>query len=441
MTVAVRVEYGNNRRNNGRNVCSMKRFLCLVLAVVLCVLLAMPAVAVEEQRILLGGPEDGVSEEETDDLRLEEVPKMILSKPVAEEKESFADTEETLRAAMAKGEDSFCSLTSAITLTRDLTVPEGGRLYIQEGASVVVPEGVTLTIKGSVYTDAALIIEGELKNVGYLGIWSTGAFEAPGYLYGGGRTGVLVDEPEDMDMVYRLEISGFDRLIQMETDVTLREDLVLGEGECLVLDEGAELVVPKKYTVENNGVIQLGAAHVYDGTIVQKSGTLTVEGSLLNEGTIYFKKLGKLEVTGSESGDGDCVYWYEDDAARGSVGWAQYDNGNWAYGMADGTLAVGWLKIDGEWYWFETNGIMGTYWQWIDDGWYYFASDGAMRTGWEKIGGLWYYFDDSGVKLVGWVEVDGKWYYLDEAGVMVSDKTITIDGEKYTFDENGALVD
>ena len=67
-------------------------------------------------------------------------------------------------------------------------------------------------------------------------------------------------------------------------DVTLQEDLKIGEGESLTIPEGASLTVPSGTTLTNNGTIDNG-------------GTLTNSGTVTNNGTINVEDGGKLEGT------------------------------------------------------------------------------------------------------------------------------------------------
>lgn len=59
-------------------------------------------------------------------------------------------TEEQLRAAL-NGEDTWVLFTGEITLTDDLVIPQYYELSMQEGASITVPEGLSLIVEGSLY--------------------------------------------------------------------------------------------------------------------------------------------------------------------------------------------------------------------------------------------------------------------------------------------------
>lgn len=57
-------------------------------------------------------------------------------------------------------------------------------------------------------------------------------------------------------------------------------------------------------------------------------------------------------------------------------------------------------------------------------------------TGWRQILGSWYYYQDY-QKQTGWLQVGELWYYLNEDGTMAANTTLTIDGNVYSFGEDG----
>ena len=84
---------------------------------------------------------------------------------------------------------------------------------------------------------------------------------------------------------------------------------------------------------------------------------------------------------------------------------------------------------------------------------YYDSNHERIQSGWHELYDFynnlqWFYFENSYAKS-GWLELDGKKYYLstfdpDGNGYMdcnrISDATITIDGESYTFDSDGVCI-
>lgn len=69
-------------------------------------------------------------------------------------------------------------------------------------------------------------------------------------------------------------------------DVTLQEDLEIGEGETLTIPEGASLTVPDGKTLTNNGTVT-----------IENGGTLTDADKVTNSGTINVEDGGNLEGT------------------------------------------------------------------------------------------------------------------------------------------------
>lgn len=130
----------------------------------------------------------------------------------------------------------------------------------------------------------------------------------------------------------------------------------------------------------------------------------------------------------------------------------------------EGENVTGFARIDGFIYYFKENGSMVKNANvTVEDKTYYFGSDGHMVTGFFTKWGKTYYYDDDGMQLKdALIEVHGDIYYIDEKGgvvknsfitfeegrrffdsegKMVRGKTITRWFKKYTFDDEGILVD
>lgn len=130
----------------------------------------------------------------------------------------------------------------------------------------------------------------------------------------------------------------------------------------------------------------------------------------------------------------------------------------------DGTKLTGLQMVDGSYRYFkEPRGTMAiSQFVTIDDKTYYFDAEGRMVTGFMTKWTSTYYFDENGAQVSGRVyEVDGEKYYFNEKGHMVVSsfvdledgrhyfdseghmvigRTITKWFKKYTFDENGVLI-
>ena len=120
-----------------------------------------------------------------------------------------------------------------------------------------------------------------------------------------------------------------------------------------------------------------------------------------------------------------------------------------------GAMKTGWQKLpwgDGKEDWFlldPKTGAMLTGWQWSTKdgktGWYYLdPKTGAMKTGWLYDDGEWYCLGDDGRMLTGWVTYKGRKCYLEPLsdkthvqGVCYRNRTATIDGKTYSFDNDG----
>lgn len=128
-------------------------------------------------------------------------------------------------------------------------------------------------------------------------------------------------------------------------------------------------------------------------------------------------------------------------AAENTTGWVE-ENGKTYYIFPEtGEKAYGIIAIEGKMCRFDHYGAyLGPEeagWIWTNGGTYYVKdAQGTIAIGWLKIGGYWYYFNREGHMQTGWLTLGDKTYYLDISGSMVIGK-YTIDGETHTFDSNG----
>ena len=69
----------------------------------------------------------------------------------------------------------------------------------------------------------------------------------------------------------------------------------------------------------------------------------------------------------------------------------------------------------------------------------YTNEDGSWKIGWfQDENGSWYYFGEDGYAKTEWYEDNGNYYYFRVgSGKMIADRTITLEGKIYWFDENG----
>lgn len=92
-------------------------------------------------------------------------------------------------------------------------------------------------------------------------------------------------------------------------------------------------------------------------------------------------------------------------------------------------------------YYYDENGNKVTGVQKINGFYYLFGTvDGVLKTEWQSPNGIRYYYStEDGNPVFGIVKWHGRFYYVDEQEGKIINKTITIDGLDYTFDENGIL--
>lgn len=176
---------------------------------------------------------------------------------------------------------------------------------------------------------------------------------------------------------------------------------------------------------------------------------------------VYYDSNGdKATDEWKKSGDNWFYLGSDGDMIKNSI--VENDNGTYSYvNEAGARVSNEWhqIDVDGEygWYWFGGNGeTEDEGWENVktadgktvryhftdnkmDHGWYTDDEDreyylGEEDEGWAKTGWQYLYDDDEADKEEGW-------YYFDANGKMVKDKEKKINGQYYTFDENGLMMD
>lgn len=155
----------------------------------------------------------------------------------------------------------------------------------------------------------------------------------------------------------------------------------------------------------------------------------------------YFDSNGNhmTKYTG-QAKNGDKIYRFENGqkVTKGNR-WLS-EGGKKYYLNKNGTYATGITSINGKKYYFDSNGQMKTAWQTINGKKYHFNKQGVMHTGLVTIGKNKYYFDKNGVLQMGkWQEINGKRYYLSATDGHVLTGKKEINGEKWTFYNDGVL--
>lgn len=171
---------------------------------------------------------------------------------------------------------------------------------------------------------------------------------------------------------------------------------------------------------------------------------------IIGRNRFYFDPTNGYMCTGWTKIDGS--WYYFSDFGTAVKGWHKSGDSWYYLDKYTGEMLTGKAKIEGKYYYFDPNsGAMVTGWKQVGSGndgvWYYFSSSGAALTGWQTINGKQYFFDPSFAYMcTGWklfdmnknpVEYGGYYFYFDSTGAMVHGTTITIDGEEFTFADDG----
>ena len=135
--------------------------------------------------------------------------------------------------------------------------------------------------------------------------------------------------------------------------------------------------------------------------------------------------------------EGNQTYYINKDGSI-HVGWLKLDGKRYCLGR-DGVLQTGWFERSGKRYYADQNGVLQTGWLELDGKRYYTAPDGILQTGWLELDSKLYYADQNGTLQTGWFEVDSNRYYADKDGVLQTG-WLELDGKRYYADESGILL-
>lgn len=102
-------------------------------------------------------------------------------------------------------------------------------------------------------------------------------------------------------------------------------------------------------------------------------------------------------------------------------------------------LTEGWNLTDGAWRYVE-DGSYRTGWICDHGVDYYLLEDGSAAAGWQEVNGKMRYFTETGAMRIGWIKLpEGVYYALSNGELAIGGRWI--DGLRYTFDENGRLME
>ena len=391
------------------------------------------------------------------------------------------------------GGDASLTITGLGSLTATSTVGGNGGIFVRgDTSSLTIKNGADVTVN-SVKSSAVTIV------ANYLGTGTLTVDNATLHAYG-----YVIDDPNDpygicfsysenanvtansrilnvsgnsiidtnyMQATYTnlvIDTSGDDGGIIFEGDkgtvygdVTLQEDLTIGEGESLTVPDDTTLTIPEGVTMTVNDELDV------DGTLVVE-GNLTNNGTISGSGTLNYEN-GKMSGSGSVA---DTVTVIEPEpepeepeevyipSTPISDGLHEYSLGTMLY--IDGKRVKGLYEYEGATYFFNEQGFIQTGWVELEDGWRYFAEDGKMVTGWLQIGNVWYYLDpetglmyNDGLATIGksayyfydwggmasdwWYEASDGWYFFGGSGAMKSAQWLEWEGDWYYLTETGRM--
>lgn len=231
-----------------------------------------------------------------------------------------ATTEAALRAAITAGKTDI-DITTAFTLTADLTIPSGVTLNIS-GVTITVPSGKTMTVNGEVdfYSSGRLQVNsgatlnnnGRIYAIGGTLLVQTGATYTGGELYqysktskntiGGTITGVakskivvvgIASVEADVRTAAAFGGNGYSQIeIDLIGNISLTSNLVLPSEAYVIVGAGSSavtLTVPTGKILTNNGQIFVNPGStllINTGATLANNGTIEVYGTFDNKGTL-----------------------------------------------------------------------------------------------------------------------------------------------------------
>lgn len=141
------------------------------------------------------------------------------------------------------------------------------------------------------------------------------------------------------------------------------------------------------------------------------------------------------------------LYRHSDSKGVVETGWFNVGSKRY-YGDSKGVRTTGLQNIDGNKYYFSRAGVLQTGWHTIAGKRYFFDPNqkgnlkGMVRTGWFNTGNKTYYAQADGAQVTGFVIYQGSRYFLNpnDNGAMAKNCTLTINGQKYSFDSNGRQI-
>ena len=209
---------------------------------------------------------------------------------------------------------------------------------------------------------------------------------------------------------------------------------------------GEQKVGNNTYVTGNNGKLLTGFQRLSDGRTVylDPSTAMMVKGEYHIDGNWYYFGIENgTMVTGFQKLPDDRTVYY-DSEGRLQNGEKRIGSNWYFFDLNDGHMTTGFKKLpDGRIVFYNGVGQIQNGERHIDGEWYYFdLSDGHMTTGFKKLpDGRTVYYNEQGRLQNGWRTINGNRYYFDTSNGNMARGKVFIDGQEYTFNDDGIFED
>lgn len=197
------------------------------------------------------------------------------------------------------------------------------------------------------------------------------------------------------------------------------------------------------YYLQDSGAMATGWAYDEDNSCWHLASSDSSDGRLLAGwqkvgSTWYYLRPDNAQMLTGWYQEGDALYFLKSSGAMAANEWVDYIGDTRLYMSADGHATF--EMRNGLIYKDRNSDELASGWVRRDDSWLYINQDGSLAKGWLNLNGTWYYLDpNNGTMRTGWVLVDGLWYWLDSSGAMATGWT-NIGSSRWQLDDyTGAL--
>lgn len=197
------------------------------------------------------------------------------------------------------------------------------------------------------------------------------------------------------------------------------------------------------YYLQDSGAMATGWAYDEDNSCWYLASSDSSDGRLLAGwqkvgSTWYYLRPDNAQMFTGWYQEGDALYFLKSSGAMAANEWVDYIGNTRLYMSADGHATF--EMRNGLIYKDRNTDELASGWVKRDDSWLYINQDGSLAKGWLNLNGTWYYLDpNNGTMRTGWVLVDGLWYWLNSSGAMATGWT-NIGSSRWQLDDyTGAL--